>query len=527
MFQTENVYCDLGDEIAFNSDPDSDDAQSHIYSGTIVQKDNNTMQINIRLEKDNQIHSYFIDEIEIINVVNANVKDNNHTIEINNPIDESKELIYTQQNYTISQQPTKKNISHQRSQSQLVNVTHSKPSHKRYLSMSQTEIIKNEACDTEKKKIIRTPTRALPPLPVPSKKHLQNTEQKSNVNITAEHKGCDEEFIENCLCVQRMKELMILYDKYKNDMQKTSFMDIINDNLNFTYDITDILNDYIHIIVTHDDKLEDIYDIMQVKCDLNNCMSMVRNQRDRSKRNDKHYQFTDLSSDRNNRVAVDIIDQIHSYLIHTFHAGYKLTNDEQKSVKIGKPIKWRDKNEEEIENETHLEFKNIQKILNDKRDKFSRIFKRMNYSKFVTDSDDIQNNNELKQNIDDNVQQHMVYINHNNEKKVPTYSLSYRFNYWGRGKLYEQGPEITAKYSSFKDELLTNKICNLELNEWDDVTDKAKRYLVVDFAKKFEARYNNYGIERKQPISLNHIIAIILYTDFDYISYKFSETFRH
>ncbi len=34
----------------------------------------------------------------------------------------------------------------------------------------------------------------------------------------------------------------------------------------------------------------------------------------------------------NDMVSIDILDQIHSYLLHSFDTGYRLTKDEQKSI---------------------------------------------------------------------------------------------------------------------------------------------------------------------------------------------------
>eukprot|EP01083_Nonionella_stella_P295022 1002715_1 len=57
--------------------------------GEVAHKNYNAMQISIKLKSDNQIHSYFVDEIEIKNVINENIQDND---EINIAIQYEQEI---------------------------------------------------------------------------------------------------------------------------------------------------------------------------------------------------------------------------------------------------------------------------------------------------------------------------------------------------------------------------------------------------------------------------------------------------
>eukprot|EP01084_Bolivina_argentea_P096884 174162_1 len=61
----------VGEKIEYNTDPDDDDEEAlHIHIGYIVEIQNKLNQISIKSKENNQIHTYFIDEIIIIEQIN-------------------------------------------------------------------------------------------------------------------------------------------------------------------------------------------------------------------------------------------------------------------------------------------------------------------------------------------------------------------------------------------------------------------------------------------------------------------------
>lgn len=90
---------------------------------------------------------------------------------------------------------------------------------------------------------------------------------------------------------------------------------------------------------------------------------------------------------------------------------------------------------------------------------------------------------------------------------------------------------INAKYGSLEDEILNNKIFSLKLYQWNNTITKAKlkwdtlkNSNIVNTANwKWE---KVYGIKRGTIITLQHIISLLLYTNWSELCFKFSSTYR-
>eukprot|EP01084_Bolivina_argentea_P086253 155898_1 len=168
-------------------------------------------------------------------------------------------------------------------------------------------------------------------------------------------------------------------------------------------------------------------------------------------------------------------------------------------------------------------------ILNDRRKRFENIIgsqNRINQSKFVTKSDW---NDEQKYNDNDDRKED------NNDNKNAVYSFSYRFDYWRND---DEDLYIQRKHKDLKDELLNNVICSIAIDEWLDVENKAKIFLKTNHAKRIKCcdtiqrwiryyTFNNECFYDGASLSIHNLMVIILYTDFDMLSYKFSSTYRY
>eukprot|EP01084_Bolivina_argentea_P013232 24805_1 len=119
--------------------------------------------------------------------------------------------------------------------------------------------------------------------------------------------------LERCLSIKRIKKLLIECGN-NNKMNK----------YNSSNSITNILNDYIHIINVHDNdgNFEDIYNSLNIQCSLDKCKRLKRNQRDRMIRYNNNYNNNNNKNKNNlNVVMDDIMDQIHCYLLHSLDIG--------------------------------------------------------------------------------------------------------------------------------------------------------------------------------------------------------------
>ena len=86
---------------------------------------------------------------------------------------------------------------------------------------------------------------------------------------------------------------------------------------------------------------------------------------------------------------------------------------------------------------------------------------------------------------------------------------------------------VKRKFDNYKEETLSHLNIKFYKNQ---VVTKAEQFIQTNTVKSMTAanlnyRYN-YGITAGTPINLNHIISLILYTDFTEYCSKFSGTFR-
>eukprot|EP01084_Bolivina_argentea_P224274 379292_1 len=129
------------------------------------------------------------------------------------------------------------------------------------------------------------------------------------------------------------------------------------------------------------------------------------------------------------------------------------------------------------------------------------------------------------------------------------YSYGYRYFYW---KYYEYDNSVIDpvsctycpanhgytlkdwyvynKYETFKIELTSNKLCFIEMTQWNLLYKKAKDYSQTEFvstiycARDATAKY--YEMKYKDNIGLHHLIAILIYCNYDTLQTVFSKTYR-
>ncbi len=331
----------------------------------------------------------------------------------------------------------------------------------------------------------------------------------------------------DCSCVRRIQILLQLYNDNMNKSQ-SQFINIINKSINDKYKIDDILNDYIHIIHTHSDNLEEICNKFNIHCKLDNCNGLRRNRRNDINESNKKNNHNEIGID--DMVMIDILDQIHSYLLHSFDTGYKLTKDERGAVM-----------EEHKDNDAEFAFTKMTKLLTEKRQIFDKLYGKQNNSKFVTKTHE-KGDEEINIFIPEmNTDETETEIENKTELEGDdaaelegdssniVYSFSYRFNYW-MDKM-EHYIEPIVRIYDLKEEILENRICKLSMNDFIAAEKKANIFIKSEYAKKLIC--SGVGYHNKSDtfyngarISFNHLMVIILYCDYTLLSYKFSASFR-
>eukprot|EP01084_Bolivina_argentea_P289188 496526_1 len=126
-----------------------------------------------------------------------------------------------------------------------------------------------------------------------------------------------------------------------------------------------------------------------------------------------------------------------------------------------------------------------------------------------------------------------------------TFRTGFRFNYWyvnhiedddtgGTNMRYYNGYKqaqffVKAKYTSLKEELISNKIFPMKLYQYNVTTNKVTKYMnaaKVRGMTSYETYNGNYGIKPRTPISFTHLMSIVLRTDWNDLCTAFSATFR-
>eukprot|EP01084_Bolivina_argentea_P053579 98358_1 len=225
-------------------------------------------------------------------------------------------------------------------------------------------------------------------------------------------------------------------------------------------------------------------------------------------------------------VHIDIMDQMHSYLVHSFDSGYRLTKQEIAELTV---------NNNASNHDVNLSFVRVNQMINAKRKQFHNYFDRQRYSKFVTQTDNNPNTNLSDKDKMENESKNKQLSQTNVSSVGVTYSFSYRFNYWdfkwGEATFDKNNNKGTVivqpKHPSLKQEMTGNSICKIEISDWINTYDKAKEFMKTDHAKRLRATdIFGYLLHPNQALKDDNVMVIMFYTDYDLLSFKFSETFR-
>ena len=101
-----------------------------------------------------------------------------------------------------------------------------------------------------------------------------------------------------------------------------------------------------------------------------------------------------------------------------------------------------------------------------------------------------------------------------NEEQTNVYSFGYRFNYINNNhELF-----VSSKYGNMKDELTNNEISCITNAQYQNEHDKAMEFLQTQYVRSLRSKF--------QQISVEHILALLTYCNYDQYQNKWSESFR-
>eukprot|EP01084_Bolivina_argentea_P283875 486304_1 len=343
-------------------------------------------------------------------------------------------------------------------------------------------------------------------------------EQKQNIKTNKEYQSNIKECksIKECISINRIIKWLI--DISQIDILKTN---MFNAN-NYKY----LINDFHHILLVHlndkyptaitENEFLNIYDYMmdsiQNKCTFNECMSQKRNNRNREKQNiclssKKNKNANCMNIDKEHECLVDLIDNIHTYFFHSYDVGFRIPSN-QLNIHC-----------DDHENKQQVIMTKLKQIIKQKRK-----FQRTTNCKFITTFDDNNGNNGKT----DGDEQKNVDCNGD---VIASYSYGHRYTYWKNQWWDDQNDAvyIQNKYYHLYEEITNNKIHCIDKKEFEITKNKSHKLIHSHHCKKLiadEHACEFYNIKQGRKISVEHIMALCLYTSYDSLSKKFSETFR-
>eukprot|EP01084_Bolivina_argentea_P130043 229602_1 len=293
--------------------------------------------------------------------------------------------------------------------------------------------------------------------------------------------------------------------------------------------ITNILDSFHHLLFEHQNDFEHIYNELIDKyndkkdCLLANCLLIRRNQCQSSEQWNNLYYNTNVK----HITIQQIMDTIHCHFFHSFDIGYQFTQKEKNNI----PQKTDEK--EEKDNDTSDK---IVKYIHGKMQQKRKLCQGIKGLERITDSQKFRS--DYKCGIK------YFYWDYYKDKEVLNDPAVIHDRSKGRDYLIRHVNEghknkkkymlkdwyIQSMFQNLKQELLKNKICTISPIQWNSLLEKATKHIQTNFAKTLKCagphRKEIYGIVLGQPITAEHIIAMMVYCNYDTLQKRFSTTFR-
>eukprot|EP01084_Bolivina_argentea_P254795 428421_1 len=298
--------------------------------------------------------------------------------------------------------------------------------------------------------------------------------------------------IENCIPFNRF--LLVMY-KYNHSHNNDSMKEM--DNMS----MIKITNDYLHLIREHkkDRDFELIVNHLG-DCGVMQCNIFKRHHCRDSNINEQK------TNDERRSLYCSMMDKMHCYFMHSIDIGTRLSIEEKQL--IGIPMDY-NLDEELAENTLKQDMIiNIHKVLSKKRQKHKNIVNSRRYNKY----------NQFCSMTQESKSDECIVNTSESDDKM--YNFGYGFIY-GYPQEDPEGEKdsiyVTAKYASFKHELICNDIYPINRFMFNNEYKKAQ----INHASYFAKRLHEY-----MPIQLECVLAITIYCNYDMLQYFFSKTYR-
>eukprot|EP01084_Bolivina_argentea_P049301 90688_1 len=290
---------------------------------------------------------------------------------------------------------------------------------------------------------------------------------------------CDNNEISNCKHLDYFAEIM-------NKHNYVQYMKQIN--------ITQVLDSFLHLIHQHDSDEEFEFICNKLgHCCLKKC----------------------IIHKRHNDTVCQILDKMHCYYHHCYDLGHRLTL--QDKTQLEKTIASCDeKRQDYISNECIIdhelktdEIMAISQMLSSKREKLSDVRVAL----------DIRANQKYNTSF---------CVNKITSSDQILYSFGFEFNYGDNIFLGPKAVSVTAKYHSLKEELTSNKLATISMNQFDNEYEKARIHFNSIYCRNTfrERSGGSPNSTPKYPFLLKYVLSLMIYCNFTQLQYKFSKTYR-
>eukprot|EP01084_Bolivina_argentea_P274275 467435_1 len=337
----------------------------------------------------------------------------------------------------------------------------------------------------------------------------------------------------------------VIYNNLQHQLSITRRNSEIQNNMyDESYDDTQLLNDYQHLLSAHAAEFEIIHHTLVedsndgIYCQLSKCHAVQRNRRDRYLLSNNENQVREMFFNANDNTEIirqEFLDTIHCHYFHSFDTGFAFTDNEKEA--IGKQVQ-QQHDETKTSDAENNDFV-IEEII-------KMVFPKQNTMKTVIGAN--EHNDKFK-----------TIIEEKQDDTTSYYSFGHKFFYWEYFKnnvefVEKYKPEreyldgnlapnpgytlaqwyIAAKFRTFKSELLHNNVVCMSMGQYQRCLEKANkkhntihgRALQCRQISKVLSSFALYCIRPDDTISVDHILAIMVYCNFDYLQSKFSETYR-
>eukprot|EP01084_Bolivina_argentea_P010506 19566_1 len=306
---------------------------------------------------------------------------------------------------------------------------------------------------------------------------------------------CDS--IDKCQHAEKLVCTMIQYNEFINHM-KEKHLNKMNER------IVAILNDFNHMLLNHNqhDHFLTVYNSLGEPCVAEKCQFILTRMK-------RHKNIAPVRK----RITQQLLDTIHCHFYHSYDGGYRLKNNMHHTRKIDHKY-YIDNTIVQLHKQIKYERKKFYKSVNIA----SNAVIHSKFNSFLCDSSNsVQGTN------------------------MHEYSHGYKLMYWNyHKKNVKRFYYVPAKYNDLKQELISNRVANITLNQFDDEYKKAVIYKQCNYTKSIKANIDKYlkfgrnsgnhpryyALDDTSVLNETHLLCIIIYCAYDEFQNEFSATFR-